>query len=413
MAAAIAAVAAMGGCAGEGGPRARAAAAAAKPAAVGERGTMDMRDGENVVLEIVAPARVALGERATAAVRVENRLDRPILLVSLALRSGEKSVAKTEPPPSFPARREAEGRLVIEGTYRVEEIGPQARLPAPPRWDWMSGEETLVSAMLLRPRAAGEGGGVVIQGDFRPEEDADGRLTALATYKVLPAGTDLFVVGPESRSEQLPGPAPGAGFQAGWRAVARERLVLVRGGEPGEGGAASPPAGGAGGEIPPTLRIFPHLVRQADFDALPAAEARAERIVEVLRPAFDIAAARERCGLASGPALYLPPAGAWVLEGAGRSCVVSAGRSVEVRGSARALAEALLASDAATVTLFSGAPAPDAAALAAFAAFDAHPVQEKGGTTGGVARVTAASLFDFLAALARRGEGLEGLRVVR
>src|SRR5207245_1600097 len=73
------------------------------------------------------------------------------------------------------------------------------------------------------------------------------------------------------------------------------------------------------------------------------------RIV-VESPRFGESQARDRCGISGGTALYVPFADAWLVDDGRRSALVSAERRVEVRGSARPLAEALMEGDPVTVS---------------------------------------------------------------
>lgn len=347
-------------------------------------------------MRVEAPARAALGDVVRVAVTVENPCDEPIFV---ELLSCDRSPLLA--PARVKALRTSEGGLAVDGVFEMEDLGPQARLPGPPRWSF-TGDEPVVSPAVLAP-----GGTLRRELDVR----AGGlRTEAVLSWRPIPAGTEVWKVA-GFRASRVDAAPPSNG-QARWIPVERATVALERAAKIE---TATEPAMAPGSPDAPQMLLFPYVLRRATCDALPRREARGEARVAVERPAFDEPAARARCGIAGGgTAVYFPTGKAWLLEGEGKRCLVSAEKSVEFKGRGRELVEALDEREPVTVTLLSGRIiGMESGWDRSFTTrgLDPYIQTTKGGGTALVLDLRRADLFAFLEALHEKDLGLDGLQI--
>jgi hypothetical protein len=415
-------------------------------------------------VRIEVPAEVAFGEAFPARVVVRNTAVHPIAVVGLVVRHGERTLARVEGTELTAALGEGGGAL--EGTLLVDDPGPAARAPAPPRWEWRGGD-AIVSTPVLAP-----GGSLEASASAPQVEAGASSVEVTLFYAPLATPTALLRVeglAIEPAGAAAGGPGAGPGPEVGGAPFGRARLApaarlvarLVPAAADLARGAGEDPARPLAPRLPEggnlswvsAPAIYPTALRKEETERLAVKGAQVGRPLALRRPGFDLPAARERAGIAAGRAVYLAAAGAWLLEplgdgsaasagsgaapsggaGAGaapaggaaegRSAWVSATTVVRVAGRPAALA-VRIAERAATgspeaaerVALYarSGTADPDGLAAALSAkGIRVEEGEEKGGTRRGDARVTARTLGAFLEALAARGLGVEEGRVVR
>ncbi|GIW71156.1 MAG: hypothetical protein KatS3mg102_0698 [Planctomycetota bacterium] len=358
------------------------------------------------------------GEAIDVAVRIGNPSTVPLVLLAVraAAADGVAFVDRTL-PSELPA--ELAGEVAqLEGTLFVEDIGPQARLPMPPRWEWR-GEERLVCVPVLAP-----GDQFELRGRLRLSPEVGECVRATVRYAPLAQQARLLRL-VEHVLEPLPAPPPGS---FGWapalrlRARLQRQLGLAPGGQAAEpvalrlSGGAEPGAGAAllplGGAPLPVL--YRHALTAAELAALPAAERSAEAPLQIVPPPVPLAEARRRAGIAHGPAVHLPAIGAWVLQGRDGSALVSAELTERLPGRLAALGERLLEGSSAELTLFEMAPAADPDGLVQHlraAGLQARSEPMKGEQWRGVVEVRAPELLRLVRALAERGLEVQGLEV--
>jgi hypothetical protein len=284
------------------------------------------------------------------------------------------------------------GGLALDGAYEVDDPGPAARAPLPPRWRW-TGDVRVASRPVLSP-----GETFTVAASVRAT-DANAPLAATFAYAVLPRGAGLLRL---TRFEVVPEPAGGTPGLGGPRQVTAARAhgllspsaSVVDGAQP-----VAPPESREAAIAPPAL--YPYALHAEAVAGLTRATVHAGATIEIARPAFDLPAARAAGKVATGEAAYVPALRAWMLCDGAASRLVSPTAVVEVAGRACRLAEAIADAGAATVSLDR---APDPAALGA--ALDAAGVRvasraRKGGGKSVDARVEPATLRAFLEVLAR------------
>ncbi len=397
-------------CAGAGCPRQPEAAPSEPPGREKERETVTTGP---IVLRIDAADRLAYGAKASAAATVENRHSVPVAIAHFSLDAGPDAVARAEPPASFVTTTDAQGRLIARGRLLVENIGPMARAPAPPRWEWDVPEpgRPVASLPLLLP-----GTSLRVEGSFRATDALGGALSATVRWIPVekpPLRTVAAALEPaqDGGGAAAAGP-PGAGVpgpSGRWETAARATVAFAAATGP-IADAARPLAWTKPADfvllapsLPPTVWPF---ALEGDLDSLPAQTASARREVAVDRPAFDVSAARARAGVASGPAAYLAPLGLWALGAGDRTALVTASRKIEVQGNALPLVEALGERGKVSVTLFSWAPDEDPDGLATRfrkKGFEVATRMDKGMTYRGVVEVTAENLLLFAEEVAAAG----------
>jgi hypothetical protein len=363
-----------------------------------------------VTIAIEAPERLPYGAAAKASATLENRGEGPIAVTHFSLEAGADPVARAPEPSSFEAAPSAGGRLLAEGWLMVEDIGPAARLPEPPRWEWAE-PRPATRATTLAVLAPGEK--LRCEGSFHATDALGGALRASARFVAVDPAALYRTV--ECSLEPLAPGAPTPASPAGhWRAAARTRVVFA----PAGGAAPSNGAAPLSWTVPadfftlgnrPPPNVFPYaLLGKAALEE----EAHAKKAVFVERPSFDLDAARKKAGVPSGGSAYYAPGGAWFLESHGKTVFVSPEKRIEVRGDARALGAALGDADRATVTIFSWAPSDDPDGLATrFRAkgFEVNARMEKGMTYRGTVEVARDRLVSFLEEVAAAGLTFEGL----
>lgn len=367
--------------------------------------------GGRVEVQIDAPREALLGEPFDARARVVNGLDRSIVVVELVLRAAGETIARSDEPLRVPA---GEGGRLVEGRYLVDEVGPQARMPAPSRWEWTrpDGARELITAPVLAP-----GETLTIGGRGRL---ASGSSALEAEARFAPIERAFRVE--RAALETAPPPPPAAGLRLGWVEAARTAIYLAPVAAPVGPDGARPYAwpGPDSLSLVPRPRIYPYFADVTAFPPEESATARAD--VATIRPAFDVLAARAKAGIARGPEVYLAPIRAWLFvdENGGRSVFVSADRRAEAPGDARALAAALMDRESVEVALSRGAPRADEGGMAgAFRArgLRASVREEKGGTYRGVVLVPRERLFDFVEEVGVQAAGgglrIEGLSLSR
>ncbi len=368
-------------------------------------------------IRIEAPEQPAFGAPTEARAVIENTTARPIVLGGIVLETaGGRSIARLDEPGRVTVARTGEGNLVLDGSYMVEDIGPQARSPAPPRWRY-EGDVILRTAPILAP-----GRTFALAGSFSADQDLGGALRVVVTFAPLDPGATLYKVTRAQLKAAAGGGAPQPGIAGGWVAAARARAPLAKAGA----GAVGPDAADLlawapdpGVEVPGRYlpKLYPFVFDERAYTELFFEQAGTERALAAAAPGLAIKTARAKAGIPAGPAVYFPAAEAWLLEAEGRSVLVSAARSVEARPTARALVEALNSVAASVrVTLYGYAKTKDPDGLAASlakAGFTVEEREQKGGTYTAAADVKAEKLFEFLEALRAKGLGLEGTRVVK
>jgi len=372
------------------------------------------REGDEVTLRLEVPGRARYGERVTAKASLVNATSEPVMVESFALWAGSTSIASVG-SEGFEARRDERGRRIVEGTYLVEDLGPVARAPGPPRWEW-AGTERLVTGPVIVPTAS-----LTISGAFEAIDETGGRVEARVRLRRLPRGTALLKVTGYRREPVVrpgPGPAPGGPPSGKYVAVAREWVVVEPSDELPAG--TEPLAPDTEADLVPVgpgeKRVYRFFVALGTFERLEVRERSGAAAVAIERPAYDLAEARARCGFPVERYAYLADPQAWALESPdGRACLAAADRHVALGGRLIPLVERLNESGRAAVAIYRGETEPPRDTLARKLAERGVSVRaepEKGGTFRGVAEVTPADVFAFLEELAARGRWLDGLEVV-
>src|SRR5262249_29760978 len=82
------------------------------------------------------PAHAPLGDAAPLRFEVENAAKTPVAIVSLRVREGDRVLLETRARDDFKGFRGEPGHATLTGDFEMEEIGPAARMPMPPRWEW-------------------------------------------------------------------------------------------------------------------------------------------------------------------------------------------------------------------------------------------------------------------------------------
>ena len=136
--------------------------------------------------------------------------DRAVLVLGLGI--GTETFTPTAASTRLEAGAGEDGALTVDGTLLVEDIGPEARLPSPPRWSF-AGDAEVTYAPIVPPGASWRAPSI---------RRGKGATHVAMRCVVLPPGTSLYEVG-EIRRQQLDVGEPDPGRARGWTPVARVR----------------------------------------------------------------------------------------------------------------------------------------------------------------------------------------------
>ncbi|MGI5862365.1 MAG: hypothetical protein ACOX6T_09945 [Myxococcales bacterium] len=341
---------------------------------------------------------------AEVVITIRNRLDEPVAIVGLRGASGEEAFLEESFEQRFPATLSS-GKARVSGTMLVENPGTQARLPAPPRWQW-SGEEELVTFPVLLP-----GRKLVTKATLRPTE-----LTQFAQVQVRYAFISreqlLRVV--RARCEPASAADAGAGYQAAERLFAEFTVKAPFGPAPERPLTWRGRAAQAGDGLPVG---YPCGLSRAQFERLEANVSETRRALPLRLPAIGLSDARARAKVAQGRYAYasFPGVEAWVLEKSGDTVLVGSSEIEVLPGQLIDVLLALNASESVEIELFASEKQEDPGELVGFLRsrrFDATSSQQKGGLWRGTLRIKRSELRSVCGALKEKGARIEGLSVV-
>jgi hypothetical protein len=345
--------------------------------------------------------------KVSVVVSVKLDWNTPVLIteVSLVTDTGVE-VARPQVSRLLPAEVTPEA-IEIRGAFLVEQLGAEARAPAPPHWEWQgAGQAALVT--VLQPQQS-----MRWEGSFRARPEAGASLRARVRYAVADPQVPLF----QSAGMTLdmdptdPGPSPRAGSR--WVERKHQGFKFKPAARPLKTGAQSPVIrdqlwGGleAGNE---DITLYQYALAADAFGRLEMYEEDAQQPFSLASLAFGLEQARQRCGMATGPATRSVEANLWVLADQATTCLASEQKVAKVPGDAIALADAL--NDRGKVQVQVGrAREPDPGLVSRFrdAGFEVRTEPQKDGTQSVELEVPAALLGTFLETLASAGLAVDG-----
>jgi hypothetical protein len=356
---------------------------------------------------------VVYGRETPVIVRVGNPTAQPVIVLGVGASTGDGAFVSKSLDHRVRARAEANA-ATVSGVLMVEDIGPEARLPMPPRWAW-DGDVELDCFPVLLP-----GEHLDISGRFRAGAGTGGRVEASARYIKLGEGAQLLHLREHALAAIASGPAgPGGSPARGWVATARATARYERAPGVAAPGSEAVPWDQQTDPFNPLPQAPPSLYRNAlrrgELEALTALEARGGCAVAVEPPAITLSDARARAEISDGAAVYLPRLAAWVLQSGDGSAVVTRTDVDRVRGRLELLARRLVETEPVELLLYGGADTEDPARLVASLrshGLDAGSERRKDGRWQGSVRVRAVEILRIANALEQEGHHLEGLRVV-
>lgn len=260
-------------------------------------------------------------------VKVMNRSAHPLLVnrILLVTDTGKQLLEDSRIAECKGTKQQ--GKILVEGRFLVDDPGPEARLPMPPRWDWV-GNTYVATFDLLAPQ------GVVTQrAKFRARYDLGGSFVAKVDFRVVSPDAPLYKAA--RKTELSPdGPAEGRGSARGWVEESRTEIEFQR-------IAARPENLVRGIEALPSMLAGQYAMETIALRALPRAEVEARTVFAIQRFAFDIEEARAKCGVKEGPYTRALQEQLWVVRGEKSSYLVRPDGLDEVKGDAIPLVDAL------------------------------------------------------------------------
>jgi hypothetical protein len=359
--------------------------------------------GQPPLVEIKT-AEYEVGQPGTVTLVVTNRSPYPILIDLARLALGGTELLRETHRRELAALADDHGALQVRGTYWVDDVGPAARAPAPPKWTWAGGTPVLMVRLLLPEEAHW------MTAPIRPADTSGGTLVAAVSYTELAGPVAHYKVATAriSKPSRVDGPGAGGSMKATTvRALRLEPRTAQPGGKTTLDWPKSPPPDQEDPAVTAELLfMLPDVLLRQRHDIVTA-----EAPLTVREPRFTLAAARKIVGVAAGPAARIIDSDYWAIQGSGVTWVASPEEGFKVAGDAIWLVESLNDNPAAIVMLHVGDAKKDPGKHLAFlkaAGVAIRLMDGKDGSTSAVAEMTRRSVVQFLLAVSRRKLRIDG-----